>query len=181
MLIGVLVFLIVLNLATIGSFVYTQWKRGGTEYALPGPMVGERPWGRWADSRRGAHARLRLPDAERRELRSLFDEFLTETSELREHVRDLESQTFALMQRDSVPRPQLDSLLEEIAATRLEISRKAAARLIQSKAHLTPESRKVFYDAILDSRPAGMRPGMPRHGGRTGSEQTPPQRQGQGF
>jgi len=175
-LIGVLVFLIVLNLATIGTFVYTQWKRSGPEYAFPGPMGPERPLDERFGSRRGSRSRLRLPDAQRRELHALFDEFLTETAELREHVRDLESQTFALMQRDNVSRPQLDSLLGEIAATRLEISRRAADQLIKSKTHLTPEARKAFYDAILDSRPR-MRQGMRQHQGQPGPEPRPPEPQ----
>jgi len=174
--IGVLVFLIVLNLATIGTFVYTQWKRSGPEYAFPGPMGPERPLDERFGSRRGSRSRLRLPDAQRRELHALFDEFLTETAELREHVRDLESQTFALMQRDNVSRPQLDSLLGEIAATRLEISRRAADQLIKSKTHLTPESRKAFYDAILDSRPR-MRQGMRQHQGQPGPEPKTPEPQ----
>jgi uncharacterized membrane protein len=146
LLIGVLVFLIVLNLATIGSFVYLQWSRGRDNgpILVPAPEV----------SRRGQEGRrmergTRLRKDKRNELWRLLEEFRAETEALGGRVRDLERQSFGLMQRDPVPRDSLDSLLEEISAVRLEISRRAADKLIEASVHLTPEQQRYFYAAVL--------------------------------
>jgi uncharacterized membrane protein len=146
LLIGALVFLIVLNLATIGSFVYLQWSRGRDHASIlvPAPEV----------SRRGREGRqfgrgMRLRKDERNELWRLLEDFRVETEALGNRVRDLERQSFGLMQRDPVPRDSLDILLEEISAIRLEISRRAIDKLIEASVNLTPGQRRYFYAAVL--------------------------------
>jgi hypothetical protein len=65
----------------------------------------------------------------------------------------LEGEAFALMQLDTVPTARVDSLLGEISATRFEISRIAARKLIEAKTVLPPEEQRMFFDAILGARP----------------------------
>jgi hypothetical protein len=57
------------------------------------------------------------------------------------------------MQLDPVPTARVDSLLGEISAARLEISRIAARKLIEAKTVLPPEEQRMFFDAILGARP----------------------------
>ena len=164
-LIGVLVCLIVVNVATIGTFLFVHFTRspsGMTESVMPGlrtraPGAAKGPW------QKHFHAK------ERDELMGLLRDFRLETSELRGRVSDLEAETFELMQRDPVPAAGVDSLLERIADARLEISRIAASKLIEAKTVLPPTEQRMFFNAILDARPG--RPGRPgmsgaRHGNR---------------
>lgn len=159
LLIGALVFLIVLNLATIGSFVFLQWKGNRAITSIRTPAAG---MSRLRTGGRGIGRRMRLHREERQELWRLFEEFRSETAELATRVRELEHQSFALMQRDPVPRDSLDTLLEEIAEVRLTISRKATDKLIEASVHLTPEQRRMFYASVLEAgNPRAPHPGEP--------------------
>ncbi len=160
-LIGVLVCLIVVNVATIGTFLFVYFTRspsGMAEFVMPGLRA-----------RAPGVAKERFHAKERDELMGLLRDFRLETRELRGRVSDLEAEAFELMQRDPVPAAGVDSLLERIADARLEISRIAASKLIEAKTVLPPTEQRMFFNAILDARPGRPgRPGMPgaRHGNR---------------
>jgi Spy/CpxP family protein refolding chaperone len=161
LLIGVLVALIVLNLATIGSFLFMQWRSSGREVGLwtqEGRPVG--PSARRGHEGRRRPPRFRLSEEERDQLMSLLVEFRSETEGLRQKISEDENRVFELMRREQVPRAQVDSLLEEITRGRLESGRLAIDKLVESKAYLSPEQQKLFFDAILQVRPHdGMRRG----------------------
>lgn len=156
LLIGVLVALIVLNLATIGSFFYWRWKAPSRDWdswaprasrvTRVGPSSRNRPY---------PPAPFRLSGEERKQLMALLSEFRTETVELREKIHEDENRVFGLMQREEIPRAEVDSLLEEISRARLEMGRLAVDKLIESKAHLSPHQQQRFFDSILQSRPGG--------------------------
>lgn len=150
-LIGVLVFLIVLNLATIGSFLFMRWRADddgaraprahrasriehGTEHQHP-PVPPFRPSGE-----------------ERKQLIALLEGFRADTEELRLEMFALEEQVFERMRRDEVPRAEVDSLLEKIAGVRTEIGRMAVDKLIESKEYLSPEQQQRFFESILETR-----------------------------
>jgi uncharacterized membrane protein len=148
-LVGLLVFLVVLNLAALGTFMVGHFSRPPRpplhglhgDSAERGSRGGERPWLR------------RLPHKERDELFNLLQEFQRETHDLRVRAHSLEGEAFGLMQRDPVPTARVDSLLAEISTARLEISRIAARKLIEAKTVLRPEQQRMFFDAILGARP----------------------------
>lgn len=154
-LIGILVALIVLNLATIGSFVYTRWRAPENDLSVvsPAPDVDRRP-DAW--ERRGGRGRFRPSRDERQQLMALLSEFRTQTEEIRQKIFEDEFRVFELMQQDGVPVAEIDSLLEEISTSRLEVQRLAVDKLIESKAHLSPQQQRRFFNAIL-----GMRGGAP--------------------
>lgn len=157
-LIGILLFLIVLNLATIGSFVYFRFTRESRDYEGM-PFSGR---GRRGSFGKEGHPEMRLAREDREQLRDLLYDFGEETSNLKIRIHDLEDQTFEAMQEDPVSRERVDSLLEEIADTQLEISKKATEALISAKSVLSPEQQEMFYNAILRVRPSppGMGPGF---------------------
>jgi uncharacterized membrane protein len=161
LLVGILVFLIVVNLATIGSFVYMRWSHRD---APPPGYFDHRGFdhrrGPWADR----DARMRFPREDRQELMGLLRELRDETQDLRDRIDELEGQTLRVLQQDPVPRAQLDSLLEDIAATQLLISRKATDKLIEAKIHLSPEQQKMFFEAIRTVRPGRPGPRRQLHG-----------------
>ena len=149
-LIGVLVFLIVLNLATIGSFVYMRVTQGERtdRWPVPGMMRGT--------SRPGERApRAEFRNEHRKELRKLFREFHSETQDLRLRIHDLQGEAFALMQQDPVPKAEVDSLLEEISTLHLQISKAATQKMIESREFMSPEQMKMFFNAIRGPAPGG--------------------------
>lgn len=161
-LVGLLIFLVVLNLAALGTFLYGHFSRSPMP---PAPAVR----GAWLE--RGApHGERpllgRLPHKERDELFKLLDEFQRETRDLRARTRTLEDEAFGLMQRDPVPTARVDSLLGEISTARLEVSRIAARKLVASKTILRPEQQRMFFDAILGARPPAPAVREPFRGGR---------------
>lgn len=156
LLIGVLVALIVLNLATIGSFLYWRWRAPRSdrdswaqraprdERVVPGPP--DHP---------GPPAPLRLSREERRQLRALLSDFRSETEGLWGKIHEDENRLFELMQGEELPHAKVDSLLEEISRNRLEIRRLAVEKLFESKAHLSPHQQQRFFDSILQTRSGG--------------------------
>ena len=147
--VGVLFFLIILNLATIGSFVYFRFFQEPEDQIdfpsrrrpLEPPFEGGDVPAHW------------LRPEEREQLRGLIHDFRLDTQELKMNIHDLEEEIFELMSRDSLPTGEIDSLLEEMSAIRLRISRKAVEKLIHAKSVLSPDQLELFYGAILRVRP----------------------------
>jgi len=162
LLIGVLVFLIVLNLATIGSFVYMRWTGGRAELAPPAPPSPEdRMMGRPGRAKPDRPGPFRLRTEERAELGKLLAELRSETSDLERRIEELEGQVFEKAREETVDRGAVDSLLFDISTARLEISQIVVSKLLEAKSHLTPEQQELFYKALLrarsDSRMGGHR------------------------
>ncbi len=147
-LVGVLGFLIVLNLATTGTFLYVHFTRPSKPPMFLAPGEGSR-----GAPRAGRPWMHRLPSEDRDELLGLLREFHGETRELRMKLQSLEDRIFDLMQDDPVRTAAVDSLLTEAASVRLEISRVATRKLIEAKSVLPPEEQRMFFDAILQARP----------------------------
>ncbi len=167
-LVGLLVLLVVLNLAALATVMYGRFSRP----PMP-PMPGMQGQSRARGVHGGERPWLRhLPHKERDELFDLLEQFQHETHELRAHTRSLEDEAFGMMQRDPVPTARVDSLLGEISAARLEVSRIAARKLIQAKTVLKPEQQRMFFDAILGARPAPRAVREPLRGERRFGEQS---------
>jgi uncharacterized membrane protein len=164
LLIGILVALIVLNLATMGSFVYWRWKAPTPDWEsrAPRPDRDSRVAPPDVPAPPAPEPPLRLSREERAQLRSLLSAFRSETVELRRRIHEDETRVFGLMQLDSIPRAEVDSLLDEISRARLEIGRLAVDKLIESKAYLSPHQQQRFFNSILQTRP-GVRMGEGWH------------------
>ncbi len=142
-LVGILVFLILVNLATIGSYVYLQAGKDKPTSInfLPGPPVPPN------------YPDLDFSPEQRRQLKKQLDDFKRETQPIKEKERKLENKTFELLQQNPVPRLEIDSNLHIIANIKLELSRKAIQNLIEAKKILTPKQQELFYDAIIRAKP----------------------------
>jgi hypothetical protein len=164
-LVGILVFLIIVNLATIGTFLWVHFSRDVPEKVYRfGPRRGMRSFPEKAP---GVGGPMRFRTGEREKLRTLFSEFRNETQDLRDRVGALERETFELMHEDPVPVGQVDSLLKEISLVEYEISKRAAAKLIEAKKVLPPDQQSHFFNAIHRSHMM-MRGGPGQHGPRRG-------------
>ena len=143
-LVGALVFLIVVNLATLGTYLYLRF----TAPADPGPEFVGGPPG----------AMLELDASTRERLRNLMMEFRRETMPIQEQVRSAEDSLARLLQQDPVPLDRVDRLFQQIGELRTSVGRLAVRRLVQTKSFLTPEQQHMFFRSVLDQQPR-MRPG----------------------
>lgn len=159
-LVGALVFLVVVNLAVMGTFIAMNLSRKPAPKGEWGPkaaLEGER-----------RVRRPRIPDERRRELMVHLRDLRRETAPLKERIAGLEEEIFVAMQEDPVSEARVDSLLEEISGIQYEISRIAARKLIDAKRVLPPGEREAFFRAVL---------GGERHLGRMGPRGERPHRE----
>ena len=168
-LIGILVFLIIVNLATIGAYLYVRAARPEGDAALISAQHGPRGRGPLPD------LLGQLSSDQRGRLNELMSGFHDETHLLHDQVRDLEESMFRLLHQDPVPSDSIELMLRRMADLRLEISRKAIQRLVAAKVFLAPGQQDILFDAIMTARPEiggppprgeGMPPGPPVGQGR---------------
>jgi Spy/CpxP family protein refolding chaperone len=153
-LIGILLVLIVINLGTIGTYLYLQLNRTKN---IP----------RWDQSRRPPfpsdhRSEMNLNKQQRHQLRNLLQEFQRENEDIRNQIWELERTTFDLLQQENIPQNQVDLNLKQLSDYRLKLMTAAVEKMIKAKSFLNPEQQKHFFDFIMESRPAppfGRKPG----------------------
>jgi len=144
-LVGILVILIVVNLAALGSFLYMQWRNP----PLPEfPRMGQ-----------GPRFELNLDKSQRQQLRALLREFRTETKPLNDQIHQLEDEIFELLQEDAADPGGIEDRLKEISALRLEISNRIIAKFYETREFLSPVQQRHFYRSLMQARPGVMGPG----------------------
>jgi uncharacterized membrane protein len=144
-LVGVLVFLIALNLGTIGSYVYFQLtgnnQRPGfsklEEFPEPLPPRME----------------LHLNRQQRHQLMSVLRNFNEESRPARIQIRELEGEVLGYMQEDPVPLEKVEQNLKKMSDLRLEVTQMAVRKMIDAKQFLTPQQQRRFFISIMRERP----------------------------
>lgn len=139
-LVGILIFLIVVNLATLGTYLYLRFV-APEEPPFGFPGGGPPP------------AMLELDPAARSQLRDLMMDFRREARPLQEQILRAEDSIAILLVQEPVPDETLERLFEQIADLRVSINKMAVRRLVQTKSFLPPEQQRMFFRAIMDARP----------------------------
>lgn len=139
-LVGILVFLIVVNVATLGTYLYLRFI-APQEPDFGSPELGPPP------------AMMDLDPDAREQLRDVMMEFRQEARPLQEQITQAEDSIALLLAQDPVPTDAMERLFKRIADIRVSINRMAVQRLVQAKSFLTPEQQRVFFRAILEARP----------------------------
>jgi hypothetical protein len=146
-LVGILLFLIVVNLSTIGVFVFHMLRGpkeadfGNPEGMRPGAMMGpESPM-------------MRMQPEVRERMRKLMVSFREDTKELQQKIFVLEDSTVAMLKNDPAPMGRITDNLKQISDLRLLINQKAIHNLLQAKSFLPPEQQDMFFRAIMQARP----------------------------
>jgi len=147
MLVGILLFLIIINLSTIGVFVFhmlrgpkeaeTMAREGGR---LPGMMTPESPM-------------MHLQPEVRDRMHQLMTSFREDTRDLQQKIFVLEDTTVALLKNDPPPMGRISDNLKQISDLRLLINQKAIHNLLRAKSFLPPEQQDMFFRAIMQARP----------------------------
>lgn len=153
--IGVLVFLILVNLATIGSFIYFQMN----DHPRHNPAFSGRP----------PSEIFHIDREKRRQLFDLFRKYREETREQEQEVHKKEQELFDLLQQNPTPMDQVEEKIQEITQLRAIVGHKMVEAMIEAKTFLTPEEQRHFFNAMLRARPGKFekhRPGFKRGGPR---------------
>lgn len=144
-LVGALVFLIVVNLAVIGTFVVMHVSH------KPAPP-GDFRMRAMAPNGEKQMRRPHIPMEHREELMIYLGELREETAPLRERIAGLEDQMFEAIQMEPVSETRVDSLLQEISTIQYEIRKVATKKLLKAKEVLPPEQQEMFFRAMLNAR-----------------------------
>jgi Spy/CpxP family protein refolding chaperone len=152
-LVGILLFLIVVNISTIGVFVFHMLR--GPKEADPAPFEGGRSPGLMGP---GAPM-MRLQPEVRDRMHKLMVSFREDTRELQQKIVALEDTTVALLKNDPPPMGRISDNLKQLSDLRLLINQKAIHNLIQAKSFLPPEQEEMFFRAIMQARPQAGRYG----------------------
>lgn len=165
LLVVALVFLIIINLATLGTYLYFRFARDHD-----GPPFGP--------PNRAPEFMKQMDEVQRTRLFELMRGFHEETRDMRERVRVIEDETFRFLQRDPVIQDSVNARLEAISRMKLEISKRATTKLLAAREFLTAEQLEHMYRGILQMRtgPPGDGPpdGRPFPPGRMGRRPSPP-------
>ena len=143
-LVGALVVLIVLNVATMGAFLYAHLHDDS-----------------WRGHRRPPMDFLahRSPD-EREHLLRAMRSFHEQVGPLVAETDKLDAELIASLAKNPVPQAHIDSLLTVISAKRLEIARRATHHMIALGDSLSVEERQHMMGMLLQMHP-GLGPGGP--------------------
>lgn len=147
-LIGILLFLIVVNLSTIGVFVYHMLQRGPRP-PDGGFFEGGRPPGMMG----GESPMMRMQPEVRERMHSMMMGFREDVKETQEKIFVLEDSTVAMLKNDPPPMDCINENLRKLSELRLSINQKAVHNLLQVKSFLNPEQQEMFFRAIMQARP----------------------------
>ncbi len=145
-----LIFLIILNFATLGSYVYYRWIHP-QRIEYPREFMPERP--RMRPPRLNSEQRKKLLHL-RREFQKTTRPYLDEKSAIRGEIANL-------ILQEPVDTAAIYDRLNQIEEIQKEIDIQAISMLIKTRQFLTPDQMSAFY-AMLDmygNRPE-RRPGM---------------------
>lgn len=152
-LIGALVFLIVVNLATLGSYIYFRVQHKQPEF------VGDFP-GRFS---RPPH--LDLDKEQRRHLFELRKNFEEDTKEISEEIARTREEIYQILKQDSVPMEVVEEKLQKVANLRMQIEKMAIRNLLEARQYLNPQQMDHLYRFLLMGPPQQMGPDFRRRPG----------------
>ena len=147
-LIGILVFLIIINLATIGSYVYFKANRADRLRDFPrSERAFRHPFAKTGDPEQDITAE------QRKKILLLFRQFRNETKEINKQIMKKQNEMVLILEKDSVDSDRVNLIMQEISDLRMDIGKVAINKIIESKTFLKPKQRKRFFDAILSPGP----------------------------
>ena len=147
-LVGVLLFLIVINLSTIGVFVYHLLQPLPMKTGLV-PHDGDRPPGMMG----GVPPMMNMEPEVRERMHALMLRFREEVADLQSRALALEDSTVAMLKNDPPPMDRVNENLKKLSDIRLLINEKAVLNLLQAKSFLTQDQQEMFFRAIMQARP----------------------------
>jgi uncharacterized membrane protein len=147
-LIGMLVFLIVVNLATIGSYIFFRVQHKPTEFVPDFPGRFPRP------------PHLNLDREQIHQMLELRRDFQNDVRELSEEIAKIREEIYQNLKQDPVPMNAVEEKLQKVATLRMQIERIAIKRLVEAGNYLSPEQVDNLYRFLLMESPRQMGIGL---------------------
>jgi Spy/CpxP family protein refolding chaperone len=151
-LIGILVFIVIVNIVTVDTYLYYHLVGKSIEYS------DNKSLDRTIGSKQVDDPLTTLNDVQRNKLREIIEEFRKSTGELNGRIRILDDEIIKLIQAESVQKDRIDQNLKEISSLRLEISKIAIDKIIRTKSFLSKEQQEQLFGAIFRVKPSGQAP-----------------------
>ncbi|HLX13090.1 MAG TPA: periplasmic heavy metal sensor, partial [Bacteroidota bacterium] len=136
LLIGILIFLVIVNLATTGTYLFLTLRH----HAEPAPVLGGGP---------PPPIPMDLSSDQQEKLHQLMRSFHDDTRAMHDSIKTVEDSTMSMLQHNPVDRQAIEALMATAASLHLRISERAVQSLMDAKAFLTPEQQKHFYNMIM--------------------------------
>jgi Spy/CpxP family protein refolding chaperone len=153
-LIGILVFIVIVNIVAVDTYLYYHLVGKSTEYS------DNKSHDRTIGSKQFDDPLTTLNDTQRNKLREIIEEFRKSTGELNGRIRILDDEILNMIQVDLSHKEKIDQNLKEISSLRLEISKIAIDKIIRTKSFLSKEQQKQLFSAIFRVKPSGQSPQM---------------------
>jgi hypothetical protein len=146
-LIVVLVTLIIMNIAAVDTYLYYNFAN------RPGDNTDNIPAGVPASNdEQGDDPLAKLNDTQRKEIRTLMQEFKRSTGELYGRIKILDDDILTLIQQEPSQREKIEQDLKEISTLRMEISKIAVEKIMQTKSYLSKEQQEKLFSAIFRTK-----------------------------
>ncbi len=150
---GALIFLILVNLAALGSYVYFRLQH------KPLPVPGIPPPREMHENSGPGERPARLSSSQQEKLKNLLDQFKDETIAFHDQIKADEDRVFEYLQKKNVPDDSVDSKLKEISELHYKIDKNITGKMIEAKKFLSADQQRLFFNSIMNEGPG--RPGMP--------------------
>ncbi|MEJ2193892.1 MAG: periplasmic heavy metal sensor [Ignavibacteriaceae bacterium] len=148
LLVGGLVFLIIINLVTIGTFLYLQFNKSEQRFKYrPQDSLMIPPF--LHPDGRGKN----LNKEQREKLFGMFEKFRKETKDVNEEINVLQEEIRDQLMSETFDEAELNQKMQRVADLRLDISRRAVKNIIEAKSFLTPRQIEHFVRAIMQFHP----------------------------
>ena len=147
-LIGVLVFLVAVNLATIGSYIYFRFQHKPAEFVPDFPERFSRP------------PHLDLDRDQMHQLLELRKGFEEDTRQISEEIANVREEIYQILKQDSIQMDVVEEKLHKVAMLRMEIEKIAITKLVEARHYLSPQQVDHLYRFLLMESPRHMRPGL---------------------
>jgi Spy/CpxP family protein refolding chaperone len=146
-LIGVLVTLIIVNIAAVDTYLYYNLaNRPGDNPDNMSPGVPA------SGGEQGDDPLAKLNDTQRKEIRTLMQEFKRSTGELYGRIKVLDDDILTLIQQEPSQKEKIEQDLKEISTLRMEISKIAVEKIMQTKSYLSKEQQEKLFSAIFRTK-----------------------------
>ena len=149
LLVSALVFLIVINLVTIGTFTYLHFNekeegrfkfRSQDSLMIP-PFLHPGEIGE------------ELTIEQKEKLFGLFNNFRKESEDTQLKIQEVQDELIEMFRSETFNEDEVNEQLNKMAQLRLEISKKAVSNVMEAKSFLSPEQFENFLHAIMQFRP----------------------------
>jgi hypothetical protein len=147
-LIGIFAFIVIVNIVAVDTYLYYHLIGKSTEFSDHKSL----DFPDFAGQQSGDPLTT-LNDMQRNKLREIIVEFSKSTGELNGRIRILDDEIFNLIQAEPIQKEKVDQNLKEISSLRLEISKIAIDKILETKSFLSKEQQEKLFSAIFRVKP----------------------------